>query len=146
MASHWTIGVPIDAVMRAEKQGGVFEEHLDALVEINVYRLKYYTEKVGVFAAAFICFVLASLAALGFWFWNEIFIALFMLLTPLMLVAGFSVRFAYKIDREGWRGAELRKKIKWRRFWNQSIGMCSIVFTTVVSMVFQLDRLGYNIF
>lgn len=143
MTSHWTIGVPFDAVVRADRQGGVFEDHLDALVEINVHRLLYYFERGGVYFAAFIGFILATLATLGFYLGSEVAMAVFMLAAPLSIVMLFSVRFAYRIRREGWQGAELRKRLRWRRFWNQLIGTIAISATATVAVWFHLHMLGF---
>lgn len=143
MTSHWTIGVPYDAIMRAERQGGVFEEHCDTLVDINVHRLTYYFDTGGVYLAGFVCFLLAVISTLGFGMGVELFMALFMLAAPLSLVMAFSLRFAYRVKREGWRGEVLRKKLRWRRLWNQVIGMCAITATTVVSVFYYLYTIGY---
>ncbi len=143
MTSHWTIGVPFDAVVRADRQGGVFAEHLDTLVEINVHRLLYYFERGGVFFAAFVGFVLAGLGTLGIYFGNEVALAFFMLLAPLSLVMAFSVRFAYRVRQEGWRGSELRTHMRWRRFWNQVIGILAISAASAVAVWINLVMLGY---
>jgi len=134
MTAHWTIGVPFDAIVRADRQGGVFAEHLDALVDINVHRLIYYFERGGVVFAGFAGFMLAGVATLGFYFGSEVFMAVFMLLAPLTLVMALSVRFAYRIRQAGWRGAELRQRMRWRRLWNQAIGLLAISAATVVAV------------
>lgn len=141
MSSHWIIGVPYDAVVRAERQGGVFAEHLEALVDINIHRLLYYFRRGGVFFAAFVGFVLSVLATLGFYLGNEVAMAFFMLVAPVSLVMAFSVRFAFRAQQENWRGAELRKRIRWRRFWTQVIGMLAISATSIVAVWLQLVRM-----
>ncbi len=143
MTSHWTIGVPFDVIMRAERQGGVFAEHCDTLVDINVYRLTYYFDKAGAYIAGGIGFMLAAIATLGFVLGVELFMALFMLAGPFSLVMAFSIRFAYRVKREGWRGELLRKKLRWRRLWNQVIGMVAITATTVVSVFYYLYTIGF---
>ncbi len=143
MTSHWTIGVPFDAVVLADRQGGVFAEHLDTLVEINVHRLLYYFERGGTFFAAFAGFVLSGIGTLGFYFGDEVALALFMLLAPLSLVMAFSVRFAIRVRQEGWRGGELRSHMRWRRFWNQVIGMFSITAASVAAIWVNLVLRGY---
>ncbi len=142
MTSHWTIGVPYDAVVRADKQGGVFVDHLEALVDINVHRLLYYFERGGAYFAGFLGFVLAALATLGIYLGSEVAFALLMLLAPLSLVMLFSIRFAFRVRREGWCGAELRKRLRWRRFWNQMIGTLAISASASVAVWFHLHLLG----
>lgn len=143
MTSHWTIGVPYDAIIRADRKGGIFADHCDALVEINVYRTTYYFDQGGATIAGFIAFILATVGTLGFGLGVEFCMAIFMLMAPLSLVMMFSVRFAYKVKREGWRGEVLRKKLRWRRLWNQVIGMCAITATTVASVIYYLYTIGY---
>lgn len=143
MTSHWTIGVPYDAVVRAERNGGVFAEHCDQLVTVNVARLTYYIDKAGAFLGAAVGFLLAVVGTLGFIIGIEICAALFMLFAPLTIVMIFSIRFAYIVKREGWQGEILRHKLKWRRLWNQVIGMCAITATVIVSMYYYLDTIGF---
>jgi len=142
MTSHWTIGIPYDAVVRANRQGGVFAEHCDLLAEINAHRLTYYFDRGGLFFAGFVGFILAGVGTLGFYFHNELSAAFFMLIAPLSLVMAFSMRFAYRVQNKGWRGEELRKRLRWRRFWNQLIGALSISATATVAVWLQLLTLG----
>ena len=135
MVAHWTLGVPIDMIINADRKGGVFAEHCDAMAEINVHRLIYYFDIGGVAMSAVLGFLLAVIGTLGFILGLEVFMALFMLLAPLSLVMAFSVRFAFKIRAAGWQGGVLRKKMRWRRFWNQVIGLLAILAANVVAVL-----------
>lgn len=143
MTAHWTIGVPFDAIIRADRKGGIFAEHCDTLVEINVYRLIYLFEVGGIYLTGGIGFVLAVVGTLGFVIGIEVFMALFMLMVPLTIAMAFSMKFAYRVRAMGWQGGELRKKMRWRRFWNQIIGMLGIIAASIASMWFFLYSLGY---
>ncbi|MEE9454012.1 MAG: hypothetical protein V3V13_06485 [Paracoccaceae bacterium] len=143
MTAHWTLGVPFDMIVNANKKGGIFAEQCDALIEINIARYIYYFDLAGAYILALVAFVLAAVATLGFYLGIEAFMALFMLILPLNIVMGFTVRFAYRARREGWQGVELRKKIRWRRFWNQLIGVLAITATSIMAVIFFLSTIGY---
>lgn len=134
MLSHWTLGVPFDMLIRAERKGGVFAEHCDALIEINMARLIYYFDLGGVYMAGFVGFILSALATLGFMLRVEIFLAIFVLAFPTMIITAFGVRFAYIARDAGWQGAQLRQKLRWRRTWNQVIGMIATVFASAIAV------------
>ncbi len=142
MTSHWTLGVPFDAIIRADRKGGEFAEQCEMLIQINVSRLIYYFDVGGYYFSGFIGFVLAALATAGFGLGSEFSIAIFMLLAPLVLVAAFSVRLAYKIRANGWEGEVLRRKLRWRRLWNQLIGVAAIFLTAIVAMLYYLSTIG----
>lgn len=148
MIAHWTLGVPIDMIINADRKGGVFAEHCDAMVEINVHRLLFYFDRGGVAMSAILGFLLAVIGTLGFILGLEVFMALFMLLAPLSLVMAFSVRFAIKVRAAGWQGGDLRKKMRWRRFWNQVIGLLAILAANVVAVLQYVATINpfYSIF
>ena len=134
MNSHFTMGVPHDCVQRAERLGGAWEEHCDALAIVHATRLRYFVERGGVFLAGFVAFVLTLLLALGFGFGLEVAQALSMLLVPLVFANLFTLRLAFRVEREALRGAALRMALSRRRLWNQVIGLCAIVAQTAMAM------------
>ncbi len=142
MTSHWTLGVPFDMIILAERKGEDFAERCEILIQINIDRLIYYFDKGGVFFSGFAAFMLAALGTLGFYMGSELFAALFMLVAPLTLVMVFTVRFAYKARRLGWTGEELRRRLRWRRLFNQVIGMVAIILTTMVAVIYFLISIG----
>ncbi|MFQ5622314.1 MAG: component of SufBCD complex [Paracoccaceae bacterium] len=135
MTSHFVLGVPYDFVIRAERQGGQVAEDCDTLVHIHVGRVLYHVERGGPWIVGAAAFVLACLATLGFVLKVEIAVALFMLVGPLAIVAGFTLRLARRIRAENMRGERLRRVIARRRFWNQFAGLVSILITVGIGMI-----------
>lgn len=144
MSSHWTLGVPYDMIIRADRQGGEFAKHCDSMIEANIFRMIYYFDLAGLYLMAFVAFALSAIATMGFVLGVEIFIAIFVLAFPVTIISGFSVKFSYRARREGWQGKLLRKKLRWRRFWNQVIGALATVAAVGLAMYFYL--LTVNIF
>ncbi|HSF92025.1 MAG TPA: component of SufBCD complex [Paracoccaceae bacterium] len=126
LAAHWTIGVPFDMLVLADRKGGEHVENFEALVRINIVRLRYYFDNYGVLLIGVISFLLSALGVLAFFFNLEPAQALFMLVLPMTIMSGFSARFAFRVQKENWSGAILRKKMRHRRAWNQFIGLCGI--------------------
>ncbi|MGR3723647.1 component of SufBCD complex [Abyssibius alkaniclasticus] len=139
MNSHFTMGVPHDCVQRAERLGGAWEEHVDALAVVYSTRLRYFMERGGVFMAGFVAFILAVLVTLGFGFGSEIAQALTMLVAPLIFANVFTVRLALRVSRDGLKGAPLRLALSRRRLWNQVIGLCAILAQTGVATWYFLN-------
>ena len=60
-ASHWSMGVPYDLVVRARRVRGQVESDLLDLVRINTNRLLYIVEMSGTILFAFGCFAFTGL-------------------------------------------------------------------------------------
>lgn len=142
MTAHWTLGVPYDLVMAANRDDEIFAGHCDTMVYINIYRIIYYFSKGGPYFIGFVSFFLTVLATLGFYSGYEFAMALFMLLGPLTIPMAFSVRLAYWIDRVQPLGEELRRVLRRRRLWNQVTGMFAIIMAMAVGIYHYLDSLG----
>ncbi len=134
MTSHWTLGVPHDIVMLARKYGGAIEDNCTTLAHINAQRLIYYFDKGGVYLLGIMTFILASIATVGFYGGVEFAQALFMLLAPLSIPMGLTVRLAYLVEREQLAGEALLQVLRRQRLWNQIIGFVAITITMVVAV------------
>ena len=126
---HITLGVPYDLLTRAERQGGQSAEDVDQIVRIQARRLRGYfggstSRIVGVMV---LTFVLAILGTFGIYYSYELAMAIFVLIVPLIIVQILTVRLAFRLDREPLSGAPLRAVLLRRRFWNQIIGLISIM-------------------
>jgi len=139
MTAHFTMGVPHDCVQRAERLGGAWEEHCDALAVVYSTRLRYFVDRGGVVFAALISFALAGLLTIGFGYGSEIAQAMFMLVFPLIIASVFTTRLAYRIERDELRGHSLRMALSRRRFWNQVIGLFAIIAQTGVATWYYLN-------
>lgn len=139
MTAHFTMGVPHDCVQRAERLGGAWEEHCDALAIVYATRLRYFIDKGGVAFAALFGFITAGLATIGFGYGSEFAQAMFMLITPLIIASMFTARLAYRVERDTLRGHALRMALARRRFWNQVIGLFAITAQTGVATWYYLN-------
>jgi tellurite resistance protein TehA-like permease len=140
-ASHWILGVPFDMVHRARKNGGPSAEDLEDLVRINVNRMLYVVQMAGLWILAIACFVLSSLATLGFGLDVEFAQAVFLLLFPMATVSLVNLATARSIRMNEPQGDALYRRLATCRFAIQIIGMISI-FVTAMWGMYQNLRLG----
>lgn len=133
-ASHYVLGVPYDLVIRARRNGAQAAEDVDALALISVRRILYVVRAAGLWLAAFLAFILTSLAVLGFWYEVEFAQAVLLLGAPMTLVGAVSIRTASVIERTGARGPDLWKSLLRHRIMVQGIGMVSIFVTAMWGM------------
>ncbi len=132
------LGVPYDMILRAERLPEV-ADRVDFLAHIQAERLNGLREVVGAPAAAAIGFGLAMLAVLGFVYGVEVAQAGFSLTFPMTLVALATTGLAERARRVGARGAELRRMLARRRFWNQVIGVCAVFAATLLALAGRPD-------
>ncbi len=132
--SHWTMGVPFDAVTRARRAGGEAQDDLELLARVNVNRILNIIDQAGLWVVGFATFLLSMLGILGFWYDIEIFQAILLIVGPLTIVALLSVRSARRIRQRGTTGSDLRIHITRQRFVNQFIGLVSIFITAFWGM------------
>lgn len=130
--THWVLGVPYDLVTRARRHGGQAEEDLYAIVRVNVNRILYVGDVLGVYVTAASCAIMAALAVLGFWYAVEFAQALFLMMFPMSLVGLLSVRTARRIKVED--GQELYKRLNRHRHAVRAIGMVAIFVTGMWGM------------
>lgn len=131
-ASHYVLGVPYDLITRAKRQGGPAEADLYDLVRVNVNRLIYIATAAGLWMVAISFFTLTAVALLAFYYKIEFAQAVFLLMFPMGLVFGLSIRTAYDIresDGEGLYGRLHRHRVV-----TQIIGMLSIFVTAFWGM------------
>lgn len=129
--SHWTLGVPFDAVIRADRRGGAFEDHVDTVAHAMAERLIYVMNMAGPYIIGIGVFAMTALASMAFWLRLELAQAMFVFLFPLMVVTGKDVYFAYRISAQNLRGKELRRSLFWQRFLTQIAGMTSLVAAAI---------------
>jgi len=141
-ASHWVLGVPIDMVYRASRQGGQAEQDLEDVVRVNVNRMLYIVQMSGVWLLGLACFILSGLLVLGFFYGLEIAQALFLMGFPMSFVGMISLATAGRIAREQITGAGLRKTMVRCRLYIQMIGAAAI-FVTAMWGMYQNLRVGF---
>lgn len=133
-ASHWVLGVPFDLVQRARRHGGEAEADLEDLVRIHSNRLLYIARVSGLWLLGLACFLLTSLALLGFVYRLEIAQALFLLGLPMSLVTLLSLSTARLVQNEGSHGELLRRRLTRHRLHVQLLGVVSIFITAMWGM------------
>lgn len=141
-ASHWVLGVPIDLIYRAGRQGGQAELDLEDLVRVNVNRMLYIVHMSGVWILGFTCFLLSGLLVMGFYYDVEFAQAVFLLFLPLSLVGLVSLATAHRIDQGHIRGEALRKMLVRCRLYIQLIGTVAIFITAMWGM-YQNLKFGF---
>lgn len=132
--SHWVLGVPHDMFIRARRQGGQAADDYETMLGINIRRLLYIARTSGVWAVAFVSFILTGLASLGFYYDFEIAQAVFCFAAPLTVVGLLSLRTATRIEASGATGADLYRIISRHRFAIQGVGMLAIFVTGMYGM------------
>ena len=133
--SHWVLGVPWDMVMRAKKgDDPQSETDLEDMVRISTNRILYISRESGLLLLGFACFVLTSLALLGFVYDNEFSQAVFLLGFPMSLVGLISVGTSNVIQRDHLQGKDLVRMMHRHRLLTQMVGMVSISVTAIWGM------------
>lgn len=140
-ASHWVLGVPFDLVQRARRIEGQAMTDLEDLTRINVNRLLYISRVSGLWLMGFSCFLLTSLAILGFVYGVEFAQAVFLLGFPMSMVGLLNLSTARLIETEEARGEVLCKRLTRCRLYTQMIGTVSI-FVTALWGMFQNLSIG----
>ena len=119
-------------------------EDVEDLCRVYVRRILHVAEVSGLVMTVLACFVLTSLAVLGFGYSIEFAQAVFLLAFPMTLVGLLSLRSARIIRAEDPTGHELYRRLQIHRMSVQFIGMASIFVTTMWGMFknFSLGVLG----
>ncbi len=142
VTSHWTLGVPFDLILQADRKGGEWVDHCDRVARTNIFRLVYYFRNAGIALMTLAGFGLAAIGTLGFYANIEFFRAIFVLSIPHAVVGIFTVRLAFILDRQKPEPEALRKALKRRRFWTQFTGLIGIAFCAGVAVVEMAFMMG----
>lgn len=143
--SHWTMGVPYDAVVRADRKGGEFAAHVDDIAHAMSLRMVHVMRVARVYLAAAGGFVLSGLLVASFGFGFEFAQAILVFVGPLSLVAAKEAMFAERVVAQNLRGSDLRRALFWQRFQTQLAGVVSLVLATGF-LVFELVRTKPHLF
>lgn len=143
-ASHWVMGVPWDMVGRARRKGDEAAADLVQIAGVNARRLNRIRGDAGVSMAVSIPFLLSFLIITGFVYGSETAQAFALLLVPLMLVFGMSLRLAMRLEDALTSGAGadfVIAALSRHRISIQTVGVISIIVTSLWGM-FQNLRLS----
>ena len=134
MASHWVLGVPWDVVDRARRRRGEAEDDLHTMLQINVLRMLRVADAAGLWLLALASAGLTALALLGFRYDVEFAQAAFLLLFPLAVAAGLSLRTARHLAAGGSPGDALYARLRRLRLSVRLIGMAAVFVTAMWGM------------
>ncbi|WP_299813637.1 component of SufBCD complex [uncultured Jannaschia sp.] len=142
-ASHWIVGVPFDLVRRAASGDTEALADMKTLARVHARRLAFIADSAGIVIVALLCFAITSLALAGFLYGLEFAQAVLLLLIPMTLVGGITLRAARRVP-----GLDVNDlgNLLWRtRRTIQLIGILSIFVTSMWGMWVNLNVsvLGY---
>ena len=132
--SNWVMGVPSDMIYRARNNGGQAAEDLADLVRISINRQLNVAAMAGLWLLGIMCFLLTSLAALGFGYDVELAQAVFLLMFPLSLIGSMTLSTGRLIAATNPKGDDLYRILLRQRLWTQIIGMIAIFVTALYGM------------
>lgn len=132
---HWTVGVPYDLLVRADRDGGQYTEDVNQLAAIHARRTTNVVTSGGVYLTGAIFFLLAILATFAFMYDYQLAQALFTLVCPLVFVHWLNARLGLRIARDAIEGEQLQTVLVKRRFWNQVIGLSAIIIAVLFAFV-----------
>lgn len=130
--SHFVLGIPHHVILRARRGDAQSARDLALLAEINARRILDFASMSGTLMVGVSCFVVTSLAILGWGYGMEFAQATVLLVFPLMLVTALSVRTAMRLQRGGF--ADLDRPLRHHRLAVQLMGIISIFITAFWGM------------
>lgn len=133
-ASHWVLGVPYDMVIRARRSGGQAMGDLETITRINAARMCHIADVSGLVLLGITCFLISTLAVLGFLYDIEFAQAVFLLALPMSLVGYLSLRCADHILSAALAGDDLVRRLTRHRTVTQMLGTFSIFVTALWGM------------
>ena len=132
--SYFVLGIPYDMITRARRHGGDALAELSVMARINTGRILALAGTAGLTLTALLCFVLTSLAVLGFVYWVQFAQATFLLAFPLTVASAISVSTAKRIADSRPEGEALLRVLMRHRLKTQIIGMSAIFVTAMFGM------------
>ena len=139
IAGNWLIGVSFDMLFRARKCAPQELADLEAMIDINVRRIVWTGQSLGIASAALIGFFLCMLGTMGFFYGLELAQGLFILSAPLTLVVVVNVGLANQLHTTPLHGRDLVRRLFVVRLWTQVIAMISLFFTAVYGLYFAIS-------
>lgn len=129
--TYWTLGVPFHHARFAVMRKGKYMTEFETLVNINVDRYVEVFDQFGPVIVAIGAFIIAILASLGFGYGIELMQAGFLMLTPLILLSAFTMRYAYRLHRDPLEGMSLYRSYCMHRRIKQIFGVLVLIVVSV---------------
>ncbi|MEO0999376.1 MAG: component of SufBCD complex [Pseudomonadota bacterium] len=124
--AHYVMGVPFDAVQRAERVGGAFVEDVDRMAEANARRFVSLMRYAGVWLIGVGTFFLTGIVVLALVFDNQAAQAVAVIALPQAVVGWYTWRLSERVLDAPLTGEALWRALARRRFWNQVAGFVSL--------------------
>ena len=128
------MGVSSDMIHRARSKGGQAAEDLADLVRINVNCQQNVAAIAGLWLLGISCFLLTTMAVLGFVYGVELAQAIFLLMFPLVIIGSMTLSTGRLIAATNPQGEDLYRILLRQRLWMQIIGMIAIFVTALYGM------------
>lgn len=142
-ASHFVLGVPWDMVARARRSGGRAEDDLHDVLRVNVLRMVGAADAAGPWLLGLASAVLTALGVLAVGYGVEFAQAAFLLLAPLALVWGMSLRAARDLAAGRAAGDALYVRLARLRRSVQALGLATLFVAAMVGMYRNLAVGGF---
>lgn len=133
--SHWVLGVPFDSILRARRgKPETAMDDLQELTRINVNRILYIADVSGTWIALFGSAVLTAMGLSAFVYNIEFSQAVFLMVMPMTILGGLTVRTARMVRSQELVGEDLINRLMRHRFSTQLVGIVSIFITAMYGM------------
>ena len=137
MASHFTMGVPYDLVVEANREkteDGPYQRAAEALINAQIFRFAEMWRRYSLLVTGFSAFLISMLATLGTLGRLEFARALLTIILPLTLLYSLTIRKALKLERLQLSGLALRKAIRRQRLINQLVGLMGVILAVILAV------------
>jgi hypothetical protein len=133
-AIQWTAGIPSD-MMRAARRGSE-QAKVDAmdLMGIHIRTITHEFNQFGTALVLLTCFVMASLATLGFWNNVPVLQGMFFIAFPAVILGALGIRLSYRLQKKPVSWDELCRIYR-QHFW---LKVGAAVFFVLSSMLWAL--------
>lgn len=144
LLSHWVLGVPFDLILRAKRNDEAAVADMLTLLDIKSRRFLGIFDSAAHIIAGVICFILAIILSMGFYYGFELAQGMFFMAVPAAAVGVLNLRMFRHLNDNPATGGDLIALLQRHRFWVQFIGVMSICTTAMYGMYHNLTLpLGY---
>lgn len=140
LAAMWTLltqtvmGVPVDMIGRAKREGGQVMADVEDLCRIKVLRISAISPTSAALSVGIVSMLLSALGVSGFVYGYELAQAVFLLLAPMALISLLTAQAAQKMIAQNPGGAQLCDQLHHLRLIIQGIALLSIASTAIWGM------------
>ena len=142
--SYFVLGVPLDMIRRARREGGQAQADVEDLVRITTTRVLHLVDESLLVLIGLGFFWASGLVVLAVVYNVEIAQAVLLLFGPVSAVAWLSIRLCRGIVAEDCKGEALYRRLLFHRRCIQGIGMVAIFVTAMYGMWHNLNSMFLN--